>query len=52
VSTPPPGAQWAVGHGCGTTIEGAKDQNMVKCGMGYVPALSSRFLSFYAGAAE
>jgi hypothetical protein len=44
---PPRGARWANGHGCGTDIEGEKDQMMVACGMGHVPRKSARFLYFF-----
>lgn len=44
-----PGSHWARSSGCGTEIEGVAEdlQVMVACGMGHVPAKSSRFLSFY-----
>ncbi len=45
---PIPGAPWARGHGCGTTIEGDPRESRVACGMGNVPERSSRFLMFYA----
>lgn len=47
---PPRGSRWASSFGCGTTIEGDKDHMGVKCGMGHVPARSSRFLYLYARA--
>jgi hypothetical protein len=46
--SPIPGAPWARTHGCGVTIEGAARQSRVACGMGSVPARSSRFLMFYS----
>jgi len=45
--SPVPGAPWARTHGCGITIEGQARQSRVACGMGSVPARSSRFLMFY-----
>lgn len=42
-----PGSKWAVSGGCGTRIEGEKQNLMVACGMGHVPAKSSRFLFFF-----
>jgi hypothetical protein len=44
----PSGAYWATSHGCGLMIEGIEDQMGVKCGMGYTPERSARFLYFYA----
>jgi hypothetical protein len=41
------GAPWARGGGCGIRIEGDDSPSMMACGMGHVPALSSRFLHFY-----
>lgn len=46
--SPIPGAPWARTHGCGVTIEGDTRQSRVACGMGSVPARSSRFLKFYS----
>jgi hypothetical protein len=43
-----PGSHWASSSGCGTHVEGDTDGPSVKCGMGYVPAKSSRFLYLYA----
>lgn len=43
----PAGAQWGRTAGCGVTIEGEPPAG-VRCGMGRVPALSQRFLHFYA----
>lgn len=45
--SPVPGAPWARTRGCGVTVEGAARQSRVACGMGSVPARSSRFLMFY-----
>lgn len=42
-----PGSAWASSHGCGTRIEGEKVQHMIACGMGHVPAKSTRFLYFF-----
>lgn len=43
-----PGSHWASSHGCGTKVEGHPEQGLgIMCGMGYVPAKSSRFLYFY-----
>ena len=44
---PIPGAPWARTHGCGVTVEGDPRESRVSCGMGSVPARSSRFLMFY-----
>lgn len=44
----PAGAHWANSHGCGTTIEGVEDNMAIGCGMGHVPAKSSRFLYFFS----
>ena len=43
----PAGAQWGRTAGCGVTIEGEPPAG-IRCGMGRVPALSQRFLHFYA----
>lgn len=48
VKKPPPGAQWANSHGCGTTVEGVEDNMVMGCGMGHVPAKSGRFLYFFS----
>jgi hypothetical protein len=45
--SPPAGARWATSLGCGIEIEGAPDSLGIACGMGYVPAVSQRFLTFY-----
>lgn len=45
---PPRGSRWADGSGCGSIIEGEKDQLSPACGMGHVPELSRRFLYFFA----
>jgi hypothetical protein len=45
---PPAGARWARSSGCGTVVEGENDNDVFGCGMGHVPAQSSRFLTFYA----
>jgi hypothetical protein len=48
---PPSGAHWANASGCGpVTVEDMKDDERggYACGMGHVPAKSSRFLYFYA----
>lgn len=42
-----PGSAWANSHGCGTRIEGETRQHMIACGMGHVPAKSTRFLYFF-----
>ncbi len=42
-----PGSKWAQSGGCGTRVEGEQDRQMVACGMGHVPAKSSRFLYFF-----
>jgi hypothetical protein len=42
-----PGSKWATSDGCGETIEGEVDAEMVDCGMGYVPPKSRRFLYFF-----
>lgn len=42
-----PGSKWANSGGCGTRIEGEEQRVMVACGMGHVPAKSSRFLYFF-----
>ncbi len=48
-----PGSHWASSHGCGTRVEGHPDQGLgIMCGMGYVPAKSSRFLYFYTVAKD
>jgi hypothetical protein len=43
-----PGSYWANASGCGTSVEGDDDSIGVACGMGHVPAKSSRFLYLYA----
>lgn len=43
-----PGSFWANASGCGSRIEGDEESMMVACGMGHVPAKSSRFLYLYA----
>ena len=50
---PPPGSHWANASGCGpATVENMKDDSdeivAVGCGMGHVPAKSSRFLYFFS----
>lgn len=50
--SPIPGAPWARTHGCGITVEGATRQSRVACGMGSVPARSTRFLKFYTASWE
>lgn len=48
VASPPPGAHWAHSGGCGTTVEGVRnDGPQVACGMGLVPEAAQRFLHFY-----
>lgn len=42
-----PGSAWASSHGCGTRIEGEQVQRLIACGMGHVPAKSTRFLYFF-----
>lgn len=42
-----PGSKWGYQTGCGTRVEGEKDNMMVACGMGHVPAKSRRFLYFF-----
>ncbi|HND11498.1 MAG TPA: hypothetical protein PLY80_13740 [Pseudomonadota bacterium] len=42
-----PGSKWARSSGCGMRIEGEDQRRMVACGMGHVPAMSSRFLFFF-----
>jgi len=42
-----PGSYWALGSGCGNTIEGDEHPDMVDCGMGHVPAKARRFLYLY-----
>lgn len=44
---PPRGARWAKSYGCGTTIEGEKDNMVIGCGMGHIPEASQRFLYFF-----
>ncbi|MFI5403171.1 MAG: hypothetical protein ACHQ1G_09555 [Planctomycetota bacterium] len=44
--TAPPGAKWAKSSGCGVDIED-EETTAVKCGMGYVPKISQRFLWFF-----
>ncbi|MDB4969251.1 MAG: putative secreted protein [Myxococcales bacterium] len=49
--SPPAGSHWASHSGCGpAVVEGLKDDDNVGygCGMGHVPAKSSRFLYFFA----
>ncbi len=50
VSAPIPGSYWATGHGCGEVVEGVphEEQQLVKCGMGFVPERSRRFVRFFA----
>jgi hypothetical protein len=44
-----PGSHWATAGGCGTAVEDDGDDSMARpCGMGHVPAKSSRFLYLYA----
>lgn len=43
----PAGAQWARSTGCGIELEGEDGCRQVGCGMGYVPEISRRFLSFF-----
>lgn len=47
---PPQGSHWAQGGGCGMTVEDdpSDDEMMVACGMGHVPAKSTRFLYLFA----
>src|SRR4029078_8781974 len=50
---PPPGSHWANASGCGpATVENEKEDSdeivAYGCGMGHVPAKSSRFLYFFA----
>lgn len=47
VDRPIGGAPWARGGGCGVQVEGESSHGMA-CGMGHVPAKSTRFLKFYA----
>ena len=48
-----PGSHWATSHGCGTRVEGHPEQGLgIMCGMGHVPAKSSRFLYFYTVAKD
>ena len=50
-TAPPPGSHWANRSGCGpATVEDMKDDEVVAvgCGMGHIPAQSSRFLYFFA----
>jgi hypothetical protein len=56
---PPYGARWATSWGCGGTIEPVPDHHAarrdgaethdagISCGMGFVPEISRRFLSFW-----
>ncbi len=46
-----PGSHWVNGGGCGEHIEGIPEgeQEMVDCGMGFVPDRSARFLRFWTG---
>ena len=46
VDAPPTGANWARSSGCGTIVEGRDDNMGIGCGMGHIPALTSRFLLF------
>ena len=50
---PPTGSHWANASGCGpATVENMKEDSdeivAYGCGMGHVPAKSSRFLYFFA----
>jgi hypothetical protein len=50
---PPSGSHWANASGCGpATVENMKDDSSeivaIGCGMGHIPAKSSRFLYFFA----
>ncbi|AKF07154.1 hypothetical protein [Sandaracinus amylolyticus] len=50
-----PGSRWAIGSGCGTTVEMTEEERrregdaslMIACGMGHVPERSARFLDWY-----
>jgi hypothetical protein len=48
VKRPVPGSRWALASGCGTSIEGEKEQLMPACGMGHVPQRSQRFVYLFA----
>lgn len=48
VDRPLDGAPWARGGGCGVMVEGEERGHGMACGMGHVPAKSTRFLKFYA----
>jgi hypothetical protein len=41
------GSKWAVGGGCGVSVEGENDDVGIACGMGHTPALSRRFLYWF-----
>lgn len=49
-----PGSYWASSMGCGVTIEDPPPERpysgpMMACGIGHVPPMGGRFLSFYVG---
>ncbi|MCU0655685.1 MAG: hypothetical protein MUF64_10475 [Polyangiaceae bacterium] len=50
VKRAPPGGRWGRNSGCGVDYEahdgGEKEDSGLACGMGFVPARSSRFLDF------
>jgi hypothetical protein len=56
VKRPPPGGRWGHASGCGVDYEahdeGEKEDSGVACGMGFVPARSSRFLDFLVARAR
>lgn len=46
------GSKWAVGGGCGVSVEGENDDVGIACGMGHTPALSRRFLYWFTKTSE
>ena len=48
----PAGGRWAWSSGCGNRYEDGDNAPLGKCGMGYMPELSRRFLSFMAKGAD
>lgn len=41
------GSKWAIGGGCGVSVEGENDDVGIACGMGHTPELSRRFLYWF-----
>ena len=46
-SSAPAGTRWGVNTGCGCEIEGEEGLGAVACGMGMVPEMGRRFLSYW-----